>query len=65
MSLNSDGTKSLPVKLGGRFHIPGIMDMADRNAEKSLFTIAVPLFRAGGEHVKVIVTPLMRQVQLL
>jgi hypothetical protein len=34
--------------------------MADRSTLKSLFTTATLLLRAGGEHLKVIISPLVR-----
>jgi hypothetical protein len=63
MKQNTEGTRSLYVKQEGKQHIPGHMEMADRNAIKSLFSIATPLFKAGGENVKVIVTPLMQYLK--
>jgi hypothetical protein len=61
--LEADGSTALPTKQGGRYHIPGEMVMADRNAIKGLFSKAIPLLRAGGECVKIIVTPLMRYLK--
>jgi hypothetical protein len=63
LSLEEDGSTSQPIKLGGSYHIPGSLVMADRNAIKILFSKAIPLLRAGGECVKVLITPLMRYLK--
>jgi hypothetical protein len=38
----------------------GALSLVDRDTFKQLFSVAVTLLRAGGQHKKVIITPLMR-----
>jgi hypothetical protein len=57
-----DGKRSLPVKSkdDGKYHVPGRLVLADRAAFKSIFRLSVPLFRAGAECEKIIISPLPR-----
>jgi hypothetical protein len=43
----------------GRYHITSELSVADRSEFKDIFNSAVPLLRAGGQHQKVIITPLL------
>jgi hypothetical protein len=59
--ISTDGTESLPVKgPDGKYHIIGALGMIDREKFKQLFSLAVPLLRAGGQNKKVLVSPLCR-----
>jgi hypothetical protein len=61
-SIGTDDTAAMPVKSGkdGKYHIVGALGMVDRDDFKQQFSLAVPLFRAGGFNKKVIISPLMR-----
>jgi hypothetical protein len=61
-SIGTDGSAELPLKnsTDGKYHIIGALGMVDRDEFKQQFSLAVPLFRAGGLHKKIIVSPLMR-----
>jgi hypothetical protein len=61
LSCGADGTRQLPVKLSdGKFHIPGRLVYVDRQGFRELFTLALPLLRAGKDHTKLLLTPLIR-----
>jgi hypothetical protein len=56
-----DGERTLPVKLGdGKYHVPGRLVFVDRAGFRDLFTITLPLLRAGKNHTKILLTPIMR-----
>jgi hypothetical protein len=61
-SIGTDGSATLPTKSStdNRYHITGALGMVDRDTFKQLFSAVVPLLRAGGQHKKVILSPLMR-----
>jgi hypothetical protein len=44
----------------GKYHIRGKLKVADRDSFKQLFTEVLPLFRAGLDHKKFILSPLLR-----
>jgi hypothetical protein len=60
--VSADGSAVLPKKSreDGKYHIVGALSLVDRDTFKQLFSVAVSLLRAGGQHKKVIITPLMR-----
>jgi hypothetical protein len=58
----SDGLRHSPIKDQGRYHILGDLQLADRDLVKQMTTTFTPLLRAGGEHEKIILVPLMRYV---
>jgi hypothetical protein len=61
LACSPDGDRSLPVKLGdGRYHVPGRLVFVDRAGFRELFTITLPLLRAGKNHTKILLTPIMR-----
>jgi hypothetical protein len=61
LSCLADGTKQLPVKLGdGKYHIPGRVVYVDRTGFRELFTLVLPLLRAGMDHTKLLLTPIIR-----
>jgi hypothetical protein len=62
MAINEAGEKAELEKndTDGKYHVPGKLGYAGRPEVKSLFSLAVPLLRAGLLHQKVILTPLMR-----
>jgi hypothetical protein len=48
-------------KLGdGKYHVPGRLVFVDRAGFRELFTITLPLLRAGKNHTKILLTPIMR-----
>jgi hypothetical protein len=55
-----DGSRSLPVKIGNTYHIPGKLEYADRQVLKNLVNTSAPLLRAGGSCPKFILSPLLR-----
>jgi hypothetical protein len=62
-SCDADGARSLPVKAGdNQYHILGRLVYIERAAMKELFMLALPLLRAGLNHTKVLLSPLMRYV---
>jgi hypothetical protein len=62
MYVGPDGTSGLPFKSteDGKYHVPGAIGLIDRDDFKQIFSQAVPLLRAGGQHKKVLLSPLMR-----
>jgi hypothetical protein len=60
--VREDGLRSLPSKVDGKYHMVGELHMAERPVLKSLFSQALPLFRAGGENLKVIISLMMRYI---
>jgi hypothetical protein len=59
--ISADGTASLPVRgTDGKYHVEGALGMIDRENFKQLFSMSVPLLRAGGQNKKVLVSPLGR-----
>jgi len=46
----------------GRFHVEGALKMADRETFKQIVYGSVPLLRAGGEGVKIVVAPMPRYI---
>jgi hypothetical protein len=63
-SAGEDGSRSLPVKSGGKYHIPGTLEYADRHVLKKLVNTTAPLLRAGGECKKYVLSPLLRYLTL-
>jgi hypothetical protein len=59
-----DGSRSLPVKIGGHYHIPGTLEYADRHILKNLINTSTPLLHAGGECKKYVLSPLLRYLTL-
>jgi hypothetical protein len=59
---NTDGSCLKPFKQGGKYHIQGDLQMADRDQLKVLVGRATPLLRAGGEADKIVLVPLVRYV---
>jgi hypothetical protein len=59
---HQDGKASLARRQGedSRDHIPGALGMVDRDTFKKEFGMAVLLFRAGGLHKKLLISPLIR-----
>jgi hypothetical protein len=55
-----DGSRSLPVKIGGQYHIPGRLEYADKTVVRKLVNTSAPLLRAGGQSRKYILSPLLR-----
>jgi hypothetical protein len=61
VAVGTDGTATPPAKgSDGRYHINGALAMVDRDQFKQLFSLAVPLLRAGGQNKKILVSPLCR-----
>jgi hypothetical protein len=62
-SCNHNNERALPVKLfDNKYHIPGRLVFADKDEFREMFTITLPLLRAGLMHTKILLTPLMRYV---
>jgi hypothetical protein len=62
-SCDEDGHRSLPVKSGdNKYHIPGRVVFVEREKFKELFLLSLPLLRAGQNHTKILLSPLMRYV---
>jgi hypothetical protein len=60
-SCNAEGDRALPVKqLDNKYHIPGSMVMVNRDEFRELFTALLPILRAGQQHTKILLTPLVR-----
>jgi hypothetical protein len=61
-AIDAMGSAFLPKKgaADGKYHIPGALDFADRDEFTQPVSFALPLLRAGGQHTKVLLTPLMR-----
>jgi hypothetical protein len=58
-----DDILNLPEKgADGRYHVVGRLEIADRDKFRSLFTEVLPLLRAGLDHHKFILSPLLRYV---
>jgi hypothetical protein len=55
-----DGSRCLPVKIGGRYHIPGRLEYADKTVVRKLVNTSAPLLRAAGQSRKYILSPLLR-----
>jgi hypothetical protein len=60
LSCDPDGNTSLPTKRDNVYHVPGRLTYVDRAGFRELFTTTLPLLRAGRNHVKILLTPLMR-----
>jgi hypothetical protein len=61
--MRNDDISSLPEKgPDGRYHVVGRLEIADRDKFRSLFTEILPLLRAGLDHHKYILSPLLRYV---
>jgi hypothetical protein len=61
MSCNAEGERALPVKLlDNKYHIPGRLVMVNRDEFRDLFTAVLPILRAGQQHTKILLTPLVR-----
>jgi hypothetical protein len=48
------------VKIGGRYHIPGRLEYADKTVVRKLVNTSAPLLRAAGQNRKYILSPLLR-----
>jgi hypothetical protein len=61
MAVGDGGGRSLPVKSrhDGQYHVLGDMSCATRQEFKVLFSTTLPLLRAGGQHHKVLLSPLL------
>jgi hypothetical protein len=60
-SCNAEGVRALPVKLlDNKYHVQGRLVLADRDEFRGLFTEVLPLLRAGLQHTKILLTPLVR-----
>jgi hypothetical protein len=59
LSCDPDGNTSLPTKRDNVYHVPGRLTYVDRGGFRELFTTTLPLLRAGRNHVKILLTPLM------
>jgi hypothetical protein len=55
-----DRSRSLPVKIGGRYHIPGRLEYADKAVLRNLVNTRMLLLRAGGQCRKYIFSSLLR-----
>jgi hypothetical protein len=64
MAVSDDGGRSLPVKSrhDGQYHVFGDLGYATRQEFKVLFSTALPLLRTGGQHHKVVLSPILRYV---
>jgi hypothetical protein len=61
MSCNAEGERALPVKLmDNKYHITGRLVMVNRDEFRDLFTAVLPILRAGQQHTKILLTPLVR-----
>jgi hypothetical protein len=61
LACGADGERSLPVKLAdNKYHVPGRLVYIDRAGFRDLFTTTLPLLRAGRDHTKILLTPIMR-----
>jgi hypothetical protein len=58
-----DGSRSLPVKIDSTYHVEGRLVFADHHCIKHLVNTLVPLLRAGGDHEKIILSPLLRYLK--
>jgi hypothetical protein len=62
-SCDEEGIRSLPVKSGdNKYHIPGRVVFVEREKFKELFLLSLSLLRAGQNHTKILLSPLMRYV---
>jgi hypothetical protein len=64
MAVGKDGGRSLPVESrhDGQYHVLGELSCATRQEFKVLFSTALPLLQAGGQHHKVLLSPLLRYI---
>jgi hypothetical protein len=62
IGINNSGSRREAEKssVDGKYHIIGDLSIVDRAEFKPIFNLAVPLLRAGGNHQKIIVSPLLR-----
>jgi hypothetical protein len=61
ISCDEEGNRALPVKhRDGAYHVPGRLVYADRQEFRELFTTTLPLLRAGRDHTKFLLSPLVR-----
>jgi hypothetical protein len=61
LSCDEDGNRALPTKhRDGTYHVPGRLVYADRQEFRELFTTTLPLLRAGRDHTKFLLSPLVR-----
>jgi hypothetical protein len=63
LSCKDDGSKSLPVKIDNTYHVEGRLVFADHHCMKHLVNLSVPVLRAGGDHEKIILSPLLRYLK--
>jgi hypothetical protein len=64
LACDAEGNRSLPVKQAdSKYHVPGRLVFIDRDSFKELFLKVLPLLRAGLQHTKILLTPLMRFVK--
>jgi hypothetical protein len=63
-SAGEDGSRSLPVKIGTKYHVPGRLEYADRQVLKNLVNTSAPLLRAGGTCKKYVLSPLLRYLTI-
>jgi hypothetical protein len=64
LGVDERGNCSLPEKsaVDKKYHIKGCLTMVGKAEFKELFLTSVPLLRAGGEHNKILLSPLARHV---
>jgi hypothetical protein len=63
LSCKDDGSRSLPVKIDNTYHMEGRLVFADHHCMKHLVNLSVPVLRAGGDHEKIILSPLLRYLK--
>jgi hypothetical protein len=62
-SASDDGSKTLPVRgVDNRYHVHGKLEVADHATVKLLVNTSTPLLCAGGEHEKIVLSPLPRYI---
>jgi uncharacterized membrane protein YgcG len=63
LSSKDDGSRSLPTKVDNTYHVEGRLVFADHHCMKHLVNLSVPVLRAGGDHEKIILSPLLRYLK--
>jgi hypothetical protein len=62
-SCKQDGSRALPEKIDGVYHVEGRLEFADYHTVKHLVNSTVPLLRAGGDFEKIILSPFLRYLK--
>jgi hypothetical protein len=62
-SCKQDGSRALPEKMDGVYHVEGRLEFVDYHTVKHLVNNTVPLLRAGGDFEKIILSPFLRYLK--